>query len=126
MSSNSIKTNSAPTVVSAAGHRPWKTHKQRPARAMRRTASLKLTLEQKKRRRAQRETLVKIVRAAKEADANMKRNERLRREEKRKRKEENEMRSMKKIIVTDPRKIAKMSKKQYRKYMEKVGDKTNK
>lgn len=41
--------------------------------------------------------------------------ERKRRAEKRKRKEENEMRSAKKVIVTNPKKLAKMSKKQFMK-----------
>lgn len=104
-------------VPSSKGHRPWKTPKQRPSRAMRRVACLKLSLEEKNRKRQQRDALMRVVKAAKEADANMKRNERLRREEKRKRKEENEMRSTKKIVVTDPKKIAKMSKKQYLRYV---------
>lgn len=104
-------------VPSSKGHRPWKTPKERPARAMRRVACLKISLEEKNRRRQKRDALMRVVKAAKEADANMKRNERLRREEKRKRKEENELRSTKKIVITDPKKIAKMSKKQYLRYV---------
>lgn len=105
------------TVPSSKGHRPWKTPKERPARAMRRVTCLKVSLEEKNRRRQQRDALMRVVKAAKEADANMKRNERLRREEKRKRKEENEIRSTRKIVITDPKKIAKMSKKQYLRYV---------
>lgn len=39
--------------------------------------------------------------------------ERKRRAEKKKRKEENQLRSAQKVVITNPKKLAKMSKKQF-------------
>ncbi|CAN8074147.1 unnamed protein product [Agarophyton chilense] len=104
-------------VPSSKGHRPWKKRKRRPAAAQRRTAALKLTLDQKNRRREQRETLRSIVRAAKEADAAAKEAERNRIAEKRKRDAENEARGTQKVVITNPKKLARMSKKQFLNYV---------
>lgn len=100
-------------------HRPWKQPKRRPAAAQRRVASLKLSLAQKDRRRQQRDTLRAIAIAAKEADKAAKDAERQRRLEKKKRKEENERRGVQPVVITNPKKLAKMSKKQYLNYVHK-------
>lgn len=107
------------SVPSSKGHRPWKRPKRRTAAAQRRTSSFKLTLEQKKQRQKQRNTLVQIARAAKEADAAAKQAERERRAEKKKLKEENVLRGTQKLVITNPKKLAKMSKKQYLNYVRK-------
>ncbi|CDF33289.1 unnamed protein product [Chondrus crispus] len=104
-------------VPSTKGHRPWKKPKTRRASAQRRTASLKISLEMKNKRRQDRAALLRIVKAAKEADANSKQAERKRRADKRKLKEENERRSTQKVVITNPKKLARMSKKQYLKYV---------
>lgn len=104
---------------SSKGHRPWKKQKRRPASAQRRTASLKITLDQKQKRREQREALMRVVKAAKEADAAAKESERKRLAEKKKQKEANILRGTQQVVITNPEKIAKMSKKQYLKYVAK-------
>lgn len=111
------KSDALPIVPRTKGHRPWKEHKKRPARALRRAASLKLSLEAKNRRREQRATLMRVLKAAREADAASKEAERKRREERKKQKEENTRRSTQQVVITNPKKIAKMSKKQYLKYV---------
>lgn len=117
-SQTSAKKQHAPvSVPSSKGHRPWKESKRRTAAAQRRTASLKLTLEQKKRKREQREALHKIVLAGKEADKAAKEAERQRKLEKKKRKEENERRGTQAVVITNPKKLAKMSRKQYLNYV---------
>lgn len=71
----------------------------------------------KNKRRQDRAALLRIVKAAKEADANSKEAERKRRADKKKLKEENERRSTQKVVITNPKKLARMSKKQYLKYV---------
>lgn len=70
-------------------------------------------------KREQRKALLSIVRTAKEADDAAKTAERKRINEKRKRKEENVLRGTQKVTITNPRKLAKMSKKQYLNYVHK-------
>lgn len=60
-----------------------------------------------------RQALAAAVRAAREADQEAKDAERRRRYEKRKRKEENELKSAKKVPITNPKKLRQMSKKQF-------------
>lgn len=60
---------------------------------------------------------MRVVRVAREADANAKAAERKRRAERKKIKEENTKRSTQKVVITNPKKIARMSKKQYLKYV---------
>lgn len=119
MNHQSVSELAVSTVPSSKGFRPWKQHKTRPSSAQRRTASLKLSLEQKKRKRAQHEALRKIVRVAKEADAAAKESERKRRAESRKLKEENLRRGAQPVVITNPKKLARMSKKQYLNYVHK-------
>lgn len=104
-------------VPSAKGHRPWKTPKTRPTSAQRRIVSLKLTLEQKKRRRDQQQALRKITLAAKEADKAAKESERQRLSEKKKMKEENIRRGTQPVVITNPKKLRQMSRKQYLNYV---------
>lgn len=104
-------------VPSSKGHRPWKQPKSKPASAQRRIVSLKLSLEQKKRKREQQESLRKIIRASKEADKAAKESERKRLAEKRKRKEENIMRGTQPVVITNRKKLSQMSKKQYLNYV---------
>lgn len=106
-------------VPRSKGHRPWKQTKTRPAAAQRRTMSLKLTLEQKNKKRQEREALMRVVKAAKAADAAQKEAERERRLAKKKLKEENEIRGTQKLLITNPKKLARMSKKQYQNYLRK-------
>lgn len=106
------------SVPSSKGFRPWKAPKQRTAAAQRRTASLKLSLEEKKRRREKRDALRKVVQAAKEADRVAKEAERERRQAKKKQKEENARRGVKPVVITNPKKLARMSKKQYLNYVK--------
>ena len=61
------------------------------------------------------------MRAAKEADAAAKETERKRRLEKKKQKEEKILRGTQKLVITNPKKIAKMSKKQYLNYLKQSG-----
>lgn len=118
-STPSVPSAPSAAVPSTKGHRPWKKPKRRTASAQRRTAALKLTLDQKNRRRQNRDALMQIVRQAKEADANAKEAERKRRAEKKKRKAENEARGTQKLVITNPKKLAKMSKKQFLNYVHK-------
>lgn len=118
-SKESVPSSSTMNVPISKGIRPWKQQKSRPASAQRRIVSLKLSLEQKKRKRAQQEALKKIIRVAKEADATAKESERQRRAEKRKRKEENLRRGVQPVVITNPKKLSKMSKKQYLAYVHK-------
>lgn len=105
------------SVPSSRGHRPWKAPKLRTASAQRRTAALKLSLEQKQRKREKREALRKIVQAVNEADKAAKESERHRRLEKKKKKEENELRGTQPVVLSNPKKLSKMSKKQYLNYV---------
>lgn len=107
-----------PEVPSTKGHRPWKQPKTRPGRSVRRTASLKLSLEDKQRQREKRETLRRIVQAAREADAASREAERKRIAAKRKLKQDNELRGTQPVVITNPKKLAKMSKKQYLNYVK--------
>lgn len=119
MSGETVSGNPILIVPSSKGIRPWKQPKARPASAQRRIASLKLSLEQKKKKRAQQEVLRKIVRVAKQSDAAAKESERKRRVEKRKLKEENLRRGVQPVVVTNRKKLAQMSKKQYLNYVHK-------
>lgn len=103
----------ADNVPSSKGLRPWKPTKKRTAASQRRTASLKLTLDQKNRKREKQQALRKVVMAAKAADVAAKESERQRRLDKKKRKEENELRGSQKLVITNPKKLARLSKKQY-------------
>lgn len=69
------------------------------------------------RQREKKEALVKIVRAAKEAEKATKEAERNRRTEKRKAKEENVLKGTQSVVITNPKKLAKMSRKQYLSYV---------
>lgn len=110
--------NVVTSVPSSKGLRPWKAPKQRTAASQRRTASLKLSLEEKNRRREKRDALRKVVQAAKEADRVAKEAERERRQAKKKQKEENARRGVKPVVITNPKKLARMSKKQYLNYVK--------
>jgi hypothetical protein len=74
---------------------------------------LKLSWDRKQAQREKRKALMAVVRAARDEDEAAKDAERKRRYEKRKRKEENELRSAKKVVISNPKKLAKMSKKQF-------------
>lgn len=106
-----------PVIPSTKGHRPWKQPRRRPASSQRRVASLKIPLELKKKRQEERAALVRMMKAAKEADATAKEAERKRIAEKRLRKEENAIKSSQALVITNPKKLARMSKKQYQNYM---------
>lgn len=107
----------ATNVPSSKGHRPWKQPKQKRSSAQRHVASLKLSLDQKVRRREKKEALRKAVQAAREADKTAKDAERNRRAEKKKTKEENVRKGAQQLVITNPKKLAKMSKKQYLNYV---------
>jgi Cgr1 family len=94
-------------------NRPWKEPRTTPSSAMKNVGGLKLSWEKKKLLREERQALLITVRAAREEDKAAKDAERKRRYEKRKLKEENEMRSAKKVMITNPKKLNKMSKKQF-------------
>jgi hypothetical protein len=93
--------------------RPWKTPRAEPTSALRNGAGPKVTWERRQRQREERKALLIVVRAAKADDEANKDAERKRRYEKRKQKEENELRSAKKATVSNPKKLARMSKKQF-------------
>jgi Cgr1 family len=97
----------------AKRNRPWKAPRAEPTSALRNGAGQKVTWERRQRQREERKALLVVVRAAKEEDDAAKDAERKRRYEKRKRKEENALRSAKKVIVSNPKKLARMSKKQF-------------
>jgi hypothetical protein len=94
-------------------HRPWKAPRATPSSALKNVSGLKRSWEKKIQMREERKALLDTVRAAREEDKTAKDAERKRRYEKRKLKEENEMRSAKKVMITNPKKLSKMSKKQF-------------
>lgn len=98
-------------------HRPWKPPRAVRSSTIRNGLGTGLTWEQKMAQREKQKVLAEAVRAAREEDQTAKDAERKRRYEKRKRKEENEMRSAKKVMITNPKKLAKMSKKQFLKHV---------
>lgn len=107
------------TVPISKRHRPWKVPRSTPTSALKNVAGLKLSWERKQALRDERKALLAVVKAAREEDQAAKDAERKRRYEKRKRKEENELRSAKKVTVTNPKTLAKMSKKQFLSYVHK-------
>jgi Cgr1 family len=103
----------APAVPISKRNRPWKAPRATPSSAIRNVAGLKLSWDRKQAQREKRKALMAVVRAARDEDEAAKDAERKRRYEKRKRKEENELRSAKKVVISNPKKLAKMSKKQF-------------
>lgn len=93
--------------------RPWKAPRATRSSAIRNVAGRKLSWETKVAQREKRQALMAVVRVAREDDQAAKDAERKRRYEKRKRKEENTLRSAQKASVINPKKLAKMSKKQF-------------
>lgn len=100
-------------------NRPWKAPRPVRSSKVRNGMGTGLTWEQKMAQREKNKVLKEAVRAAREEDQAAKDAERKRRYEKRKRKEENEMKSAKKVMITNPKKLAKMSKKQFLNHVQK-------
>lgn len=94
-------------------HRPWKAPRATPSSAIRNGRGVKRSWEAKVARREKRAELMAVVCAARDEDKAAKDAERKRRYEKRKRKEENSLRSEKKTPAINPKKLSKMSKKQF-------------
>lgn len=116
-SNSSLSPRVEPIIPSTKGHRPWKQPRRRPASAQRRVSSLKIPLELKKKRQEERAALVRMMKTAREAEATAKEAERKRITEKRRLKEENAIKSSQALVITNPKKLARMSKKQYQNYM---------
>lgn len=113
------RASSSLAVPISKRRRPWKEPRSTPTSALKNVAGLRLSWERKQALRDQRKALLAVVKAAKEEDQAARDAERQRRYEKRKRKEENELRSAKKVVITNPKKLAKMSKKQFLSYVHK-------
>lgn len=94
-------------------HRPWKAPRATPSSAIRNGGGAKLSWADKVARREKRAALMAVVRVAREEDKAAKDAERKRRYEKRKQKEEATLRSAKKAPAVNPKKLSKMSKKQF-------------
>lgn len=106
-------TPSTAAVPISRRHRPWKAPRSTPSSAIRNVSGLKLTWDKKVAQREKRKALMAVVKSARDDDQAAKDAERKRRYEKRKRKEENALRSAVKVTITNPKKLAKMSKKQF-------------
>jgi Cgr1 family len=102
-----------PTVPISKRIRPWKVPRATPSSAIRNVTGLKLSWETKEAQREKRKALMAVVKLAREEDQAAKDAERKRRYETRKRKEENALRSAQKVTITNPKKLARMSKKQF-------------
>ncbi|KAJ8908978.1 hypothetical protein NDN08_005678 [Rhodosorus marinus] len=102
-------------VPSRGGARPWRAARKQRYSSVVNVPSLKLSVEKRREQRAKKKALSAAVKEKKEEERAAKEAERDRLRQKRKTKEENRLRSSKSQMVTNPKTIKKMSKKQLKK-----------